>query len=349
MGCEPIRYVSLSDEITNASTNAPTEVRDVFREGVQYFTDNLSSDKLDLVIVLDVQKGMEKFYNQNIFGSDFLDQFKDFDWRVAYTNTGISSDLILNDKDQKESKKSSGCKKLLSKGLLSSVAGALLESPHFLFTGLNSFTQCVSNVRHKRKQKKSNFLQANGDFLKFEHKRKQIQLNGNYLTKEVENYNSIFNDTMFYNKKRNYRRGYEAPVIQGETSNPFLSILFSFSKKINEQSSNKFFRKDSRVVYIVVTPEDGKVDIKKEEFKKALEHSLKGQNRFQLIPVTLQPESVFCKVKFQEMGVKEPTPAVYLQKMAKSFDVQSLDICSPNLGEQLATEIKTNLHSTNIL
>ncbi len=345
IGCHPIKYASSDGE----DSSIPVTNQDTFREGFKYFTDNLSSDKLDLVIVLDVQEGMETFYKENIFDLNFLDHFKEFDWRVAYTNTSISNDFLK--KFDNEEEVPDNCKGLISGGFNSFITGALLESPFLLLTGLNSFSKCVSVVRKKRKQKRFP-IRADGDFLQFELDGKQVSLNGNYLTKGVEGYNNIFNDTMVFRKrsKWGWSKSYEAPVIQGNDSYPLLSVLLSFSKKINALEGDKFFREDSRIVYVVITPEDGKIDITESGFKKSLKDFLSGKNRFQLIPVTIKEQNFqICKIKFTEVGLEKIKPARILQNLAESLDVQPVDICSSDLGEDLAKEIKAHLHSTGVL
>ena len=348
ISCQPIKYTSILPD-HDAGLIDSTANKDSFREGVQYFTNNLSSNKLDLVLVLDTQKGMESFYKKNIFGSNFLDHFKEFDWRVAYTNTSITQSVFENPKDSENKKEQQpSCKG--SEVVISFLTGILLEAPVFLFTGISTLSKCISSIRNRKKQKHI-IPEANGDFLPFEHKNQRLQLTGNYLTREVEDYNRIFNDTMvFVGGNRNKYNYYDAPIIQGESSYPFLSILFSMANQINEQALNKFFREDSRIVYVVITPEDRKINMEEDHFEKALKNSFQGKNRFQLIPVTIKPkDTFFCKVKFQAMGLKKAIPAVELQKISERLGTQSLDICSSNLGEELAEEIKTYLHSMDVL
>ena len=351
IGCQAIKYASVIEEDGFFST----EVKETFRGDVQTFSDNLLSNKLDLVIVLDTQVGMENFYKENIFGANFLDHFKEFDWRVAYTDTSISGEFFQTPDDKESDTKEENqksCKGLISSSLQSGLLGIVLESPFFLFQSLNSFSECIVSIRERNKEKKQIKIvskEANGDFLVFEHKREKVELTKNYLTKATESYNEIFNDTMVF---RTYKKRwwfepqyYEAPVLRELGSSPLLSVLLSFSKKINESGTDVFFREDSQIVYVVVTPEDGKIDMEGSQLKESLNHSLEGKNRFRLIPVTIQSKNQFCEFKFSEMGLKEVKPATKLQEIAKSLDSQSLDICSPDIGEQLAKEIKKNLHS----
>ena len=350
MSCHPIEYEGNFGESQESfvESSTPEETKDDFREGVLNFEDNILSNKLDLVIVLDAQEGMENFYEKNIFGSDFLNHFDKYDWRLAYTNTIVSEEIFnsFSDKVNKDTGPKN-CEGMVSGGFMSTIFGGFANSAFFVIKGVDTLTRCNSIYRENKsreKEKKKGVI-ANGEFLSFEHDRKKVELSGNYLTKEVKDYQDIFNDTMMVNPKMKWFTSYEAPLISKHKSTPLIAALLSTSKQIyiSEENEDGFFREDSKIIYVVVTPEDNKLDIEKEELKK----SLGKDNRFHLIPVIIKSNQSHCQSQFSEMGVKEPKAGTQLKKISKTLNAKSVDICSPNLGEDLAKEITKNLHSLN--
>jgi len=350
MACHRVEYNSSLNE----ADQDVLQIKDHFREGVPVFSNNLLSHKLDLVIVLDTQKKMTDFYKKNIFGSQFLTHFKDFDWQVAYTDTSVSEEFLKtlesdpaekNDPAEKtDPAEKKDCKGLVSRSITSSALGYLLSAPYILFEGLRAMSECASIVRQNRKNRPDETLsESNGRFLSFEYKGKKQK--HKYLTKQLKDYQDIFNDTFVSKNKKTFSSSYDAPVLSGDQSHPLLAVLLSISKQVDSENPESFFRPDSRITYVVITPTDGKMQMDSDVFQTSLSHAFKGTNRFQMIPVIVPKQDTFCALSFSKMGVQDVKSGINLKTISKGLGTESLNICTPDLGDHLATEIKKNLHS----
>lgn len=296
---------------------------------------NFTSNKLDLVIILDTGSNTESILSSNIFGEQFLDSLSEYDWRVAYTNTSVDKELFTDKGEaRKTNSKTPDCGFLAS--LFGLTVGVYTGSVLLASGGITGLGYCFSNS-----QKVS--TKNNGKFLEFEKEKRKMELEGNYLTKNIPNHQAIFNATM---ASRDYSWSYDAPVFKKEESSPVLAIATSLSQAHN----NDFFRENSRVVYIVVTPQDSKSKIEVATFKQTVQKELKLK-RFQLIPVVVPEASGVssCAITLAEKKVTNPQPAVRLTKLAKGFDSKSLSICSSNLSEELLEQITEPLYPSDIL
>ena len=327
--CAPVDYDNTFEgsESFNVAASRNTD-------SVDDLNQTFYSDKLDLVIVLDTGSKTKPILGHNIFGADFMEQFQDYDWRLAWTNTSMDEEQL-----EQLQKKSKG-KKCRSGGLLTIGLGLLTQNVLFASTGLNSVADCIGSL------KTPNNEGSNGKYLAFENKNKKIELAGNYLTKDTENYSSVFHQTMSAQGRR-FFRSYDAPNFK-ETYNsyPLVSTVWSFL--VNEESD--FIREDSQVVYIIVSPVDSKGVVKAKDLRANLKKEI-GIERFQMIPVTVPATDAkvdACSLELREQGVKF-SKGKNLDKLAKELGNQSLSICSDNLGEELAQEIKKYIYPEDIL
>lgn len=313
------------------------------KKGFSVFQENIfSSDQLDLVIVLDTNKNTKKLFENNIFGSNFLSYFEDYNWRLAYTDTSADKNLLKASEPKKDKKDKRACS---GGGFISSllglVGGAYMTSDFIVGMSLKGLVECVKSVTSH-----SDTYLNNGKFLEFEHKYKRVKLENNYLTKNQINYQEIFNHTMTASHKRG--ASYDAPVFNEYKSRPLLVTLLSLIRNLE---GNKFFRKESQIVYIVITPNDTTAEVNVDKFTQNLKPALQLK-RFQFIPVTVpDSDSNFnaCRDQIQEKGVAEAVPAVRLHKVSKNLNSNNISICSPNLAEELASQIKQHLYPESIL
>lgn len=305
-----------------------------------------SSNQLDLVIVLDAQNTSTELFKQNIFGYGFLDEFQDYDWRVAYTNTSVDKNLVKQDRTRRTLSSCEGGDYV--KNLVTGTVGYFGGAHFFAFDSLANILECVADTEDDNEGFN---LKTNGSFLPFEYyNKKSVQ----YLSKEVHPYNDIFEHTMShrnYQKKQNFlsslfnpRESYDAPLIQGESSYPLTATLLSISKNLNN-SRYSFFRDQSQVVYVVVTSEDAKQKIDISTFQEDLKNAFGRTDRFHLIPVSASADN-FCQVQLQKLNTETPT---YLNKVSESLGNQSLNLCSREFKKNLVDEIKKHLHSFRLI
>lgn len=343
-GCQPMT-ASLHSE------GGPDSQDGFGRDGLEAFQDRFLSNRLDLVIVMDSRPGMREILKTNLFGEAFLDQFSDYDWRLAHTGSSVNKALF----SKKESKDGDeGCSWL--GGLSMGALGWVTTSPILVAFGYNSISSCIfsDNDSSEDKPENSDAPPVNGVFLPFERQNKKWRDGLISLSGDEPDYNRIFNDTMtlsdskkpgFFSFKRK-KEFYEAPIEQGGDSLPLLAIMLSLSKPSHQQH---FFRDSSQIIYVAVAPADISRKFSGRALRKAVGQVFGRKDRFQLIPVSIPSGDLPCQMRFQEAGVEGAAPALKLKKLARELGNKGVSICSPNLGEDLADEIKKYLRPPDLL
>ena len=360
MSCQPMELqygsavkTSLEEQLKASSSQTDSNMESISTRSTQKeFKNHFVSNKLDLVFVLDTGPGMKAFYQNNPFGSVFLSQLQNYDWKTAYTDMSIDIQKIVNQKEEekKETKEKQSCNFLA--GLTMTAGGILLGqgSPLLAGFGLKELGNCFS-FEDSDSEKKIDY--ANGAFLPFEYNgEKIITQPANQLSADVFNYNDIFDHSLRLNNPK-IKDSYSAPILRQTESYPFLSFVFSIARALNnplspgeDKKNASFFRKDSLIVYVLITIQDMKITISPEKFSESIESVFENKQRFKLIPITLTENSqLFCNLKLQ----KTSTESVKLRQLAKNLNYPSLDICSNQLGQKLFNEISKNLYSKNLL
>ena len=313
------------------------------------FKESFLSNKLDLVFILDTSPGMELFYQNNSFGSNFLNQFQDYDWKMAYTDMSLDIQTISDEGSSGSTKGS--CNFLY--GLAMTAGGIFIGkgSPFMASLGIKKLSKCKI-FNKSSDSKKSNY--ANGAFLPFEYKGKLIEAKSlNQITKETADYNIVFDHSLSLSNNSK-KDSYSAPILRKTESYPLLSMFFSIARALNlvdtsnEKDKEKigFFRKDSLIVYVLATTQDMQTTVSSEKFTQSIESVFGSKHRFKLILITLTDDSpLFCNLKLQ----KSSTDSEKLRRLAKELKFPSLDICSNLLGENIFHEISKNLDSKNLL
>ena len=349
LSCQPIdmEYANvIQSPSLNSDTNeiAKKQTRQSFstRSFQKEFKERFLSNKLDLVFILDTSPGMESFYKKNPFGENFLNQFENYDWKLAYTDMSLDIEKI----SEEESESNTGSCNILS-GLGMTVGGFFLGagSPVLTTFGIKELSKC--KIFNKSDSNKTNY--ANGDFLDFEFQGKILETNNlKQITKKTSDYNTIFNHT-FSLSNNTKKSNFSAPILRKTESYPLLSLFFSIAKTLNLKDSSEnnkeelgFFRKDSLVVYVLVTTQDMKTTFSAEKFIQSIESVFENKDRVKLILITLTDDSpLFCHLKLE----KKSTDSEKLRKLAKKLAFPSLDICSKSLDEKIFNEISKNLDS----
>ena len=316
------------------------------RSAQKKFKEHFLSDKLDLVFVLDTSPGMEVFYQNNPFGSGFLNQFQNYDWKLAYTDMSVDVKKISEQKNSKDK----SCN--VFSGLAMAAGGIFIGSGAPLLAGLGfkELGSCGLFKSSKSKSGKTDY--ANGAFLPFEHNGKALETKSfHQITKETANYNIVF-DHSFSLKNEAKKAKYSAPILKKTQAYPFLSMFFSIARALTPAGSSEgetplsFFREDSLIVYVLVSVQDIKIQASPEQFTESLKSAFGNKNRFKFIPITLtKNSSLFCSLKLQESS----TDSEKLLQLTQNLNYPSLDICSNKLGEKLFNEISKNLHSKKLL
>ena len=331
------------------SQNSPLSLLN--RSAQTEFKEHFLSDSIDMVFVLDTSPGMEEFYQNNSFGAGFLSQFQNYDWKLAYTDMSVDVQKIAEE-DKTEEEEEASCNLLA--GLAMTAGGFLLGQGSPLLTGfgIREMGKCKLFAKDSDS---SQTKYANGDFLPFEYKGEPVQKQAFYqITKNTASYNIIFDHSLRKNNPTKEKKpNYSAPILRQTKSYPFLSMAFSMARALNapqNSSENKispsFFRKDSLIVYVLVTTQDMTVSVPYKKFSESIESVFGSQERFKLILITLTDNSpLFCNLKLQETS----TDSKSLLKLAKDSNYHSLDICSNQLGKKLFNEISKNLYSKNLL
>ena len=294
------------------------------REGSESFVERFSSNKLDLIFIVDFQKGMDKFFKQKIFEENFLKAFEKYDWRLAYTNTGMNPVLF----ERKKQSEKSSCH--LGQGLISTGLGLTAGGhPIFLYEGLSSVFGCFKT--------KKEIQGANGVDLKFEHKGKVLNIP--YLTKDHEEYQSIFNDTL---QKQNKMKARSSPQFQSGESYPGYSLLLS----LFSNTKKEWLREDSQVVYVIITPQDSKEEIESSKVKNQFEISYGKKERLHIISAVVTSRFESCETYLKSLGVSSIQPGKNLMRLSKGTNADIIDICSQDFSEELRRGIETYLHPT---
>lgn len=355
ISCHPLEFKEI-DASEGTSLPSPRSPGYVLSPPYQEdFPDTFTSSKLDLVFVLDTRFSMQRFYQTELFGSNFLNRFQEYDWRFAYTDMSVAVDQYLKQiKNQREEEKEDESCGFLS-GLILTVVGASLRGEMMTISGLKSLGKCFSNVSTSFEDigKESEKSFADGSFLPFEHRGQKEDLS--YLTQSVENYNEIFDHTVRLGNEKKWGNSYEAPVKKNLKAYPFLSMILSLGKGIsspkmdskNRQQTHPFFRDDSIIVYVLVTTQDMQIKITSEQFKQTLKSSFGSEKRVKIIPVTLSSNSpLHCQLLSQQDTSNDSSK---IRKMAVKLGNKPLDICSRDLSDKLFDEISKSLYSTELL
>ena len=348
--CQPIQYhpidLTQSEHLLNQFSTKEEDISQRYitlRSGEKEFTETFLSNKLDLVFVLDTQPNMESFYQKNIFGVHFLNQFKDYDWKLAWTDMSMDiRQLAPQEEETGEEKKSCG----FLKGLGMTIAGLKGGHPLLAGFGIDSLYNCFSSSKSSDKEE----VFTNGSFLPFEYNGKKLKAAGfPKLTASVKNYNSIFDHSFRLKNIKGKKISYDAPEQRPTQSYPFASMALSMARGLepfqNGQGS-PFFRKDSVIIYVLVTTQDMQLEISPETFEQSIKSAFGSQERVKVIPVTLSPDShIFCSLEVQS----DSSYSLKIRDLAHNLGHKSLDICSHNLSEELFIEISKSLYRREVL
>lgn len=341
------------------------------RSGEKKFQEIFSSDKVDLIFVLDTGPNMEAFYETNPFGKNFLSQFKNYDWRFAYTDMSVDVSKYhkqTNKKPEKQTTKSKKSKK--SCNFLSSLfmvaGGVLIGIPSSVSSGFKNILYCVSRIPIGLGTKNKKIIKpfTDGRFLGFEYHSKLWKpesKNANYLTSSVPNYNDIFHHSMTIEShaqedsedEDSEDQIFMAPHIKKHKSFPFLSSILSITQSKNstdskiQKESSGFFRKDSTIVYVLFSPNDFQVSLPAKDFKSSIKSFFGSEKRLKMISVSFaKNSSLLCQIKYNISSQQIP---VKKQKFFKDLEFSSLDICSENLSKNLFIEISKTLYTKDFL
>ena len=324
--CQPIEFiVSQGGHVSKSSG-----VEELSFRGEEKFKEFFVSDTLDLVFVLDSQPGMDKFYTDNIFGEEFLNSLEEYDWKVGYTNTSVDSKLLEGQR-RGEDEESCGFGDFLYGVGLTLVGGAVDPSTTLASFGIYSIASCLSSISFKK-----SYPKVNGEFLPFEFDGKK---SGHQLTKDDEDYGAVFQ----YTVTKNTGEDYDAPINQGENSAPLSSLLLSLAR------GKSFFREESQIVYVVVTPVDAQQDISVEGIKQKFAGLYGRADRFHIIPIIIDGGDSDCETEMKELGIENPQEGFQLAEIASEMNMKSLSLCSDNLGLKLQEQIQPLLYPEDFL
>ena len=299
------------------------------------FQERFISSKLDMVFILDTNKKTESFYSKknsgyDFLGYDFLNYFYDYDWRLAWTDMSVDIESLKG-----ETKKESNSDCNFFSNLIMTVGGVFADSVKVTSFGLKGLFNCISHI-DLISQKKNTY--ANGSFLPFESNQKTY-----YLNKSNQYSSSILSNSLLLPNPK--QKPYKAPLLKETQSFPFLSMIFSMSKNLYTPNNSSFFRKDSLVVFVLFSLEDGQISLSSENFKESLASAFGSHDRFKLIFVTLKDSSnVFCPLKYKSHSLPKK-----LIQFAEGLNQPVLDICSQNLGKNIFKEISKGLSSQKLL
>lgn len=309
------------------------------------FPVQFKSHMLDVVIVANTSKEMNPIL-QKIFDASFIHKFRNYDWKIAYTNTSVSTDFIGDTIEQekdgsKRKRKLCDSEKWLFR-LFAIGVGYYLKGPLTLAGGVLGTGSCAVNAGLAginaigdafKKYRKREEVSVNGQLLSFEREGSELE---NYLTKNQEDYGSIFADT-FKIGTASYNQ-FDAPQIQEGPFDPLAAALLSLLR------GKGLIRKGSQAIFIVIDPKDAKQAVSFSQVQKVFQQ-IHGENNFlQIIPVALTRDSeMSCVRKLESAGIDSPEVAVNLQQSV-SEKVRPLDICAPDLSHQLAEQIKQFVH-----
>ena len=306
--------------------------------------EHFKSDKLDMIIVADTRDGMEQILQKN-FNASFLHRFEPYDWKLAYTNTSVNKEFMEDAKKPEETTEEDatcGIGGWLYQ-FLKVAMGLYGVMPEIFANGVYGVGSCTvstldavgdtvgSAFQGYRKPEKS----VNGRFLLFERSGHEME---NYLAQEQEGYEEIISDT-FKTGTGEYNQ-FDAPQIQEGSSDPLAAALLSIL------SEKDFFRKGSQAFFIVVTPEDTKEVVSFSDIHKLFQQVHGKENSIQIIPVALTKNSKGrCGKELESAGIDSPEEAVNLKKSI-SREIQPVDICDPDIADQLVRQMKRFVYPT---
>ena len=301
------------------------------------------SDKLDLAFVVDTRKGMDSFL-QRVFTSRLINHLKDYDVRVAYTNTSVSKAFIepapqekgeperhITRDDKENPKLCQSGDWLYRIGAIA--AGLYFTSPIAFVMGMRGTGKCITKVGRAAGNSVKKLFQGkgpppvNGLFLPFE------RADGgptNYLTLEQGGYEEIFTNT-FKTGTAGYNE-FDAPQIQKGASDPLAAVLLSFLRKPD------VFRENSQKVFVVITSRDTMEVVSFARTQEIFQQIYGEDNLLQIIPVTPMG-GMPCLQRLESAGVDRPEYALNLQRSV-SDKIQPLNLCGFDLTARLAGEIK---------
>ena len=326
--CQPMEFTSDSNS-GNWNARGFNQSENFSLKGFDNFTNSFSSAKLDLVFVLDTQKGMMNFLKQDIFNEEFINKLNQYDWKMAYINASVEESLV-----QREASSPCGLGDYVA-NLGMGVMGVFTASGRLFGSSVGNTVDCVSS--HSTKNKKGN----NGEFLSFEKKGHKAN---KYLTPEDADHSLIFQDTFKVSNSFFMFRGFDAPQAQKGNPYPLTASLLSLVQ------GKDFFREDSQVLYVIFSPEETDENLSVKDLRFNFENLYEGgQERFNILPVTLTKENeVLCKNKLQKYGVKNPMMNQSLSQFL-SKEVNAVDICSGNMGEEIQKEIAKFVYPKDLL
>lgn len=335
---EELKLLSQSDPASQPSKSRYS-IRDRF---IPEFKSRFLSNKLDMVFILDTGPGMKDFFKQNPFSSEFLTLFEEHDWRWAYTDMSVDIETLKQQAKKKanESESDSGCNPF--SGLLLTGVGAVTGLAPVTSLGVLKIAgECFTGDDKGDKSSSDKPSYANGSFLPLEHVSQAIY----QLSPSVPDYSVIFDKSMkISNTKKKHK--YLAPILRKTQSYPMLSLILSLAKNLKTTSGTSFFREDSLIVFVLVSPQDIKMSLSDSKLKESLTQALGSAERFRLIPVSLTENSnIFCSLRLKY----DQNNLLKLKTLAKELDQDILDVCSPNLGTELFNEVSKNLISDDFL
>lgn len=347
--CQPLQYTaSSSSDLGESSAHGEALQNMANRLGQTEFEDIFTSYKLDLVFVLDTHSTMKNIYKKNLFGNNFLDRFKNYDWKIAYTDMSVDTQY-LREQSQKEEEEEEESYCGFFPGLLLTTGSLVTGSPYLFSAGADQIARCFDFSDEKEVQENPTY--ANGLFLPFEYEGQKVEAIETYhqLNKSVANYNDIFKQSFQLHSEG--KQSYSAPVARQTESYPFISTSLSLVRGglLNSQNPDSekpsFFREDSLIVYVLITAQDIKMDTSSETYQESVKF-MANHERIKVIPVTISSDnSLFCGFEFPDIQ-GEPEE---LLRLSEKLGAQALDICSSDLGEELFEKISETLHSQNLL
>lgn len=349
--CQPMHY-SYLDPTSEGNWDSGGDHTLPSRAGEREFEETFVSDKLDLVFVLNTNPEAEAFYKADLFGKSFLDRFQEYDWRFAYTDMSVDVSKftaeVRGEEQREENRKRIPCP--VFRNLILTIGGAASAMPTMTAWGMQNLFRCVLKMNFKKG--KADF--TNGKFLPLEYERKKWNKGETiFLTKSVQNHQEIFHHTMKLESKKKYA-SYDSPVKKDSKAYPLLSMILSLAQYDEAQHTDSsgtasFFRKDSAIVYVLITLSDFRIKIEPEYFKESVKSFLGSGDRLKIIPVTLKPDSsLLCQMKFQVTPPSDDSSI--MEDFASEFSSSSLiDICSRDLAGELFTEISKSLYPTGYL
>ena len=338
LSCQPVELdyhsVQVSSDADFTSDVGFVSRKDTLlrRSSQPRFQEYFVSHKLDMVFVLDTHEDMKSFYEKDFLGPDFLKNFDQYDWRLAWTDMSINLPALKDKNNQESSSEDSNCSFLPS--LVMSAGGILANAPRVAEFGLRGLVDCLSGININIWEKEETQY-ANGLFLPFEASGQQAVYQ---LTNQVSDKSDILRDSLLLPNPKDKK--YKAPILKQNQSFPLLSVFFSLAENLYNRSRFNFFRKDSLIVFVIVSFKDTKLIVSPSVFKDSLTEALGSHQRFKLVLITLTKDSnILCPISYSNKA-KAPEK---LTKLVKGLNQPVLDICSQDLGERLFNEISKNL------